>query len=190
MGLAGMPGELLVINARGKAEAHLISYVSFRAACSHKDSRLWRQLIADPADRREMRLLFSGLRKIKKVHSMLISFMPLLAEAGAGNAGSSSGGLIMMLTLWIPLIIVFYFLLIRPERKERARRQAMLNALKKNDRVLTIGGIYGVVTNVHREANEVTIRVDDANNTRIRCTLSAIAQVLGEETPSEKQKEG
>ncbi len=109
-----------------------------------------------------------------------------LAEAASGNASS---GVLMMLTLWIPLILVFYFLLIRPERKERARRQAMLQALKKNDRVLTIGGIYGVVTNVHREANEVTLRVDDATNTRIRCTLSAIAQVLGEETSSGNGKD-
>lgn len=115
--------------------------------------------------------------------------MLILAEAAA-NGGTS--GLIMMLTLWIPLIFVFYFLLIRPERRERARRQAMLNALKKNDRVLTIGGIYGVVTNIHREANEVTIRVDDQNNTRLRCTLSSIAQVLGEEpasTDREKSKD-
>jgi len=109
-----------------------------------------------------------------------------LAEAASGN---TSSGVLMMLTLWIPLILVFYFLLIRPERKERARRQAMLQALKKNDRVLTIGGIYGVVTNVHREANEVTLRVDDATNTRIRCTLSAIAQVLGEETSAGNGKD-
>jgi len=108
------------------------------------------------------------------------SFWPFLAEAASGN---TSSGVLMMLTLWIPLIVVFYFLLIRPERKERARRQAMLNAIKKNDRVLTIGGIYGVVTNVHREANEVTIRIDDTTNTRVRCTLNAIAQVLGEESP-------
>lgn len=119
---------------------------------------------------------------------MQFELIPILGEA-AGNAGSGAGGWIMMLTLWIPLILVFYLLLIRPERKERARRQAMLNALKKNDRVLTIGGIYGVVTNVHREANEVTLRVDDANNVRIRCTLNAIAQVLGEEqSGSEKEK--
>lgn len=119
---------------------------------------------------------------------MNFDFIPILAEA-AGNAGGGAGGWIMMLTLWIPLILVFYLLLIRPERKERARRQAMLNALKKNDRVLTIGGIYGVVTNVHREANEVTLRVDDANNVRIRCTLNAIAQVLGEEqSTGDKEK--
>lgn len=112
-------------------------------------------------------------------------FLPLVAEAGGAQ---SSSGVIMMLTLWVPLILVFYFLLIRPERRERARRQTMLGGLKKNDRVLTVGGIYGVVTNVHREANEVTLRIDDTNNTRIRCTLNAIAQVLGEEkTPSESQ---
>lgn len=117
---------------------------------------------------------------------MTPGFLPFFAEAASGN---TSSGVLMMLTLWIPLILVFYFLLIRPERKERARRQAMLQALKKNDRVLTVGGIYGVVTNVHREANEVTLRVDDATNTRIRCTLSAIAQVLGEETSSGNGKD-
>lgn len=117
---------------------------------------------------------------------MAPSFLPLIAEAASGN---TSSGVIMMLTLWVPLILVFYFLLIRPERKERARRQSMLSAIKKNDRVLTIGGIYGVVTNVHREANEVTLRIDDATNTRVRCTLNAIAQVLGEESPVTNGKE-
>lgn len=117
---------------------------------------------------------------------MTPSFLPFIAEAASNN---TSSGVIMMLTLWVPLILVFYFLLIRPERKERARRQNMLNAIKKNDRVLTIGGIYGVVTNVHREANEVTLRIDDATNTRIRCTLNAIAQVLGEETPAANGKD-
>ena len=57
--------------------------------------------------------------------------------------------------------------------------------MKKNDRVLTTGGIYGVVTNVHREANEVTIKVDESTNTKLRMTLGSIAQVLGDE-PSEE----
>lgn len=116
---------------------------------------------------------------------MMSFFLPFVAEAGGAQSSSS---VIMMLTLWVPLILVFYFLLIRPERRERSRRQAMLSRLKKNDRVLTVGGIYGVVTNVHREANEVTLRIDDANNTRVRCTLSAIAQVLAEEEPASKSE--
>jgi preprotein translocase subunit YajC len=56
----------------------------------------------------------------------------------------------------------------------------MIGQLKENDRVVTVGGIYGIVTNVHREADEVTIRVDDKNNTRIRVTLGAISRVLGD----------
>jgi preprotein translocase subunit YajC len=84
----------------------------------------------------------------------------------------------------IPFIAIFglfYFLMIRPQRKEQARRQEMLSAVKKNDRVITAGGIYGVVTNVHREADEVTIKVDEATNTKLRVTLSSIARILGDE---------
>ena len=57
----------------------------------------------------------------------------------------------------------------------------MLEAVNKNDRVVTIGGIYGVVANVNKEANEVTVKVDEATNTKLRLTLGSIARVLSEE---------
>ena len=76
---------------------------------------------------------------------------------------------------------LFYFMVMRPQSREQARRRAMLAAVKKNDRVVTTGGIYGVVTNVHLEADEVTIKVDESTNTKLRVTLSSIARVLGDE---------
>jgi preprotein translocase subunit YajC len=103
----------------------------------------------------------------------------------AQNQPGGGSGWALMLTLWIPLLVVFYFLLMRPQQKERARRQAMINNLKKNDRVLTVGGIYGVVTNVRRELDEVTIKVDEASNTKLRMTLGSISRVLGDEPQSE-----
>jgi preprotein translocase subunit YajC len=53
----------------------------------------------------------------------------------------------------------------------------MLTNLKKNDRVLTAGGIKGTVHGVHREANEVTVVVDEASGTKIRFTIDSIARV-------------
>ena len=91
-----------------------------------------------------------------------------------------------MLPLVIVIGILFYFLLIRPQRREQAQRQKMLDAVKKNDRVLTVGGIYGVVMNVHREANEITIKVDESTNTKLRLTFGSIARVLSEESSQEK----
>ena len=57
--------------------------------------------------------------------------------------------------------------------------------MKKNDRVVTIGGIYGVVMNVHREADEVTLKVDETTNTKLRVTLSSIARIISGETAAE-----
>ena len=64
----------------------------------------------------------------------------------------------------------------------------MLSAVKKNDRVLTAGGIYGVVAAVNRESDEVTIKVDETSNTKLRMTLSSIARVIGDD--SSNQSEG
>ncbi len=86
-------------------------------------------------------------------------------------------------------VLFLYFFMIKPQRRDQARREAMMAGLKKNDRVLTAGGVYGVVLNVHREANEVTIRVDEATNAKLRVTLSSITQVLGDEpAPETKSK--
>jgi len=108
------------------------------------------------------------------------------ANQGGGEAAAPGGGLFHMLLPFFAIFLLFYFLLLRPQRREQARRQEMLANIKKNDRVITVGGIYGVVTNVHREADEVTIKVDEATNTKLRVTLSAISRVLSEES-SEKQ---
>jgi preprotein translocase subunit YajC len=99
------------------------------------------------------------------------------APEGGGPGG---GGLLGLLPYLLVMGLLFYWLLIRPQKREQARRQSMLAAVKKNDRVLTSGGIYGVVTNVHREADEITVKVDEATNTKLRMTLGSIAQVLGD----------
>ena len=94
--------------------------------------------------------------------------------------------------MMIPLLLIFglfiYMFILRPQNKERSRRELLLAAVKKNDRVLTASGIYGVVTNVHREANEVTIKVDETTNAKLRMTLSSIAEVLGDEPTEETTK--
>ena len=108
----------------------------------------------------------------------------LFAVDGDAKGGDPSSFAISILPFVI-IFVLFYFLLIRPQRREQSRRQMMLGAVKKNDRVVTVGGIYGVVTNVHREADEVTLKVDEATNTKLRVTLSSIGRVLGDEPSDE-----
>lgn len=116
----------------------------------------------------------------------LLSALTLLAEnppdPAAGEGSPSMVPFVTQILMFASIGLVFYFLLMRPQKKEQTRRLTMLAALKNNDRVLTTSGIYGVVTNVHREANQVTIRVDETANTKIRMTLGSIAQVLDNES--------
>lgn len=114
------------------------------------------------------------------------------AEAAKAAGGDGAGAWLTLLTLWLPLIVIFYFILIRPQRRERQRREAMLSGIKKDDRVLTIGGIYGVVTNVNRDGQEasVTLRVDESNNVKIRVALSAIARVFNAEQAADSPPKG
>jgi len=111
----------------------------------------------------------------------------LFAQEGA-KAPPPGGGMFSMLLPFLAIGFLFYFLLIRPQRQEQSRRKEMLSAVKKNDRVITAGGIYGVVTNVHAEADEVTIKVDESTNTKLRMTLSSLARVLGDEVSDDSSK--
>ena len=114
------------------------------------------------------------------MYSSLIATLIFLADGVPAADGGSA--LLMNLMPFAAIGLLFYFLLIRPQRREQSRRQAMLAGVKKNDRVVTSSGIFGVVTNVHREAGEVTVKVDETSNTKLRMTLGSIAQILGDES--------
>jgi preprotein translocase subunit YajC len=118
----------------------------------------------------------------------------LLAQAEAGGAAKggdpaagSGGGILQLMMPFALIFMLFYFLIMRPEKRKQSDHKSLLEALKKNDRVVTIGGIYGVVANVQREADRVTIKVDEANNTKLDVTFNAIARVIVDEPAAEKK---
>ncbi|HZZ27868.1 MAG TPA: preprotein translocase subunit YajC [Pirellulales bacterium] len=120
-----------------------------------------------------------------------VNFVLLLAAdekapaAGGGAAGSQGGSIVQMMFPLILIFVLFYFLMMRPEKRKQADHKALLEALKKNDRVVTIGGIYGVVANVQRDADRVTIKVDETTNTKLDVTFGAIARVVVEQSETE-----
>ncbi len=78
-----------------------------------------------------------------------------------------------------PLLMIFaviYFLMIRPQQKKEKARQAMLGAMRKNDRIVTSGGIHGTVVGVRD--HDITVRVDETNNIRVRFARDAIVRIL------------
>jgi preprotein translocase subunit YajC len=93
-------------------------------------------------------------------------FFPLL-QSGGGQMAS------MFVTFGL-VFVVMYFLIIRPQSKRQKQAKAMLAALKRGDRVVTIGGIHGIVHSI--KDNVVIIKVDD--NTKIEFSKSSVATVL------------
>jgi preprotein translocase subunit YajC len=113
----------------------------------------------------------------------------LLAQNGEGDP---AGGLLqnLLATPIFPFIVIgvlFYFLLIRPDRRKRAQLSEMLDNLKKNDHVVTVGGIHGVVVNASPGSEDVTIRVDEGSNTKLRIQRSAISRVASDEDDEKKE---
>lgn len=75
--------------------------------------------------------------------------------------------------LLVGIILIFYFLMIRPQMKEQKRRREMLSELKKNDKVVTNGGMHGTIVSLSDD--HVVLKVDDSQNVRIKFSRSAIA---------------
>ena len=114
----------------------------------------------------------------------------LLAEAEKAPAndggGGGGGGFSQMLPAMVIIAVIWYFLLLRPQKREQAKRDQLLKELKKNDRVVTIGGIIGTIANVTPDGKEVTLKVDD--NTRLKMLRSSIQTVLKEESEGDAPK--
>jgi preprotein translocase subunit YajC len=104
--------------------------------------------------------------------------------AGGGEPTPEANPLISLLP-FLPMLILGYLLILRPQqRQERARRE-MLSALKRNDRVVTSGGIYGTVVSLDAEHDKAVLRVDDEKGVRLTVSRASIVRV---ETDREKEK--
>ncbi len=110
---------------------------------------------------------------------MLQQTLMIIAQTTAPAADPqnqpSPGGGGMMIGL-ILMIVVFYFVLFRGNRKQQQEKKNLLNNLAKNDKIMTIGGIIGTIVSV--KDNEVVVRVDESNNTKMTFLKSSIQQVM------------
>ena len=93
------------------------------------------------------------------------------------QAGGSGAFLVQILPI-AAIFAVFYFIVIAPANKQRRKTQEMLTSLKKGDRVLTSGGIYGTIQGVEPEVVYLKI----AENVKVKVARSAITNVISGET--------
>ena len=83
------------------------------------------------------------------------------------------------LWLFLPLIILMIFMLFRAPQKQKQQRKKLEQSLEKNDKVLTIGGIIGTI--VELKDDEITLKVDESNNTKLKVRRSAIGRNLSKD---------
>lgn len=101
---------------------------------------------------------------------------PAYAQAAGGAAGGFAS--------FIPLILIFvimYFLLIRPQQKKLKEHQAMVEALRRGDQIVTQGGLIGKVTKVKEDGE---IEVEIAEGVKVRVVRNTVSQVLNKTEPA------
>ena len=96
--------------------------------------------------------------------------------AGGGSGGAGQLG------VFLPIILIFlvmYFLIFRPQAKKQKDQKKMIEALKKGDNIVTVGGIYGTIAGIKEKENTILVKI--ADNTKIELARSSIARVIESE---------
>ena len=114
-----------------------------------------------------------------------LSLGPLVRLMGApgGGEGGGSSSLLSFLPL-VAIVAIFYFLILRPQNKKQKETQKMLSALRKGDRVVTIGGIHGVIQSV--KESTIIVKVDE--NTKLEFNRAAISTVSSQAKEEKEEK--
>jgi len=91
-----------------------------------------------------------------------------------GGGGNGGGGMLQILPLMIGMFAIMYFLIIRPQQKQKRERENLLRAIKKGDRVVTSGGLYGTVVGL----SEHTVTLKVADQVKLDFERSAIGRIV------------
>jgi len=109
----------------------------------------------------------------------LLFFVQDGAAPPAGGGGQApGGGFLGMLPMLAMMFLVMYFLVMRPQSKQRKERDEMIKNLKKNDKVLTNAGIYGIVKQVNADDPDLTLCIDERKDVCIKVSKQSIASLV------------
>lgn len=110
---------------------------------------------------------------------------PAYAQMFGGGSGSGGGFDLVQLAPLALIFVVFYFLIIRPQQKKAKDHKAMVDALRRGDRVVTSGGLIGTVAKV---VNEREVMLEIADGVRVRAMRGMIAEVVARPEPAGEAK--
>lgn len=125
-----------------------------------------------------MKNLFSkALAVLSMIPSAVLAEAKPVAPAGAQQAEMGPAALISTFLPMILLFVVFYFALIRPQKKKEKQAKEMLAALKVGDRVSTIGGIYGTIVNIKDDVMTLAVGTDNVKLVFARWAIRQVENV-------------
>lgn len=107
----------------------------------------------------------------------------------AGGEGGAAGGAQSMMGMLFPLavfVLIFYFFIIRPQRKRQKQHEGLISSIGRGDQIVTIGGFFGTV----REVRDDTFLIELAEGVRVRILKSAVQtkKVVTPSTPASEEK--
>jgi preprotein translocase subunit YajC len=114
------------------------------------------------------------LKEVQLLSQLFLFMAPSGQEGGAGIVGN--------VVLFGSIILIFYFMIIRPQQKRQKERQQMVDSMKKGDKIVTAGGIHGTIVGIE----DKTALVQIADNVKVKVDRSTIGTILKEGEPTTK----
>lgn len=102
----------------------------------------------------------------------------LVSLIAMGQQGEGGGELVSTLIMFGAIFLIFYFMIIRPQQKRSKERQKLLDNLEKGDKVVTSGGIHGIISGI----DEKTVLLQISDNLKVKVERSAINSVLSKKS--------
>ncbi|MDR2644362.1 MAG: preprotein translocase subunit YajC [Planctomycetaceae bacterium] len=98
----------------------------------------------------------------------------IFAQEAAPQPVGQENGFLTMILIVCAVGVMLWFFMIRPQQRQEEAAKKLIDSLKQNDKVYTVGGIVGIIYSVDKDKNEVVLKVDESNGTKIKFVLQAI----------------